>query len=309
MSASTESNDVLETNTDARDKFEIRLAWSTPTRQQDIINRTVEKAEKASAVVLFAYIEGTEGGDRKTLALTSNQDNLIAALGEQSLQKFVVVLNVGAPITMPWKNNVDAILQMWYPGQDGGKATANLLRGLANPSGKLPVTFAANETDIPTNSALQYPGVDGRQEYSEGIFVGYRWYDKYNKEPLFPFGHGLSYSSFTYSDLAITENKGNYDVAFTLTNTSDRKGVETPKLYLGKSTNTQVETEVQKLVDFKKVILESGESSKVRMTVDSKALSIWNTEKHAWDRLAGDRNIRVGSSSRDIHLSDSITVQ
>ncbi len=309
VEANTHSNSVLETSADAREKFEIRLAWSTPEFQQQVIDTAVEKAEKASAVVVFAYIEGTEGGDRKTLALPGYQDKLINALAEKKLDKLIVVLNVGAPITMPWEEEVDAILQMWYPGQEGGKATAALLYGKSNPSGKLPVTFPMNEIDIAANTPLQYPGVEGRQEYSEGIFVGYRWYDKENKEPLFPFGHGLSYSDFQYSNLSITENGENFDVSFTVKNISDHTGTETPQLYLGESSNSLIETEKQKLVDFKKVELTAGEQSTVSFTISSRALSVWNTEESEWDRLLGKRQLNVGSSSRDIRLSKDMDVR
>lgn len=307
--ASTDSNSVLETNADVRDKFEIRLAWSTPEHQQKTIADALEQAEKASAVVVFAYIEGTEGGDRKTLALPGYQDELITALAKQGLDKLIVVLNVGAPIAMPWKNEVDAILQMWYPGQEGGNATASLLYGHANPSGKLPVTFPASETEVATNAPLQYPGVDGFQEYSEGLYVGYRWYDKNNVEPLFPFGHGLSYSAFSYSDLVVTEKDGEFEVSISVRNTSGRGGAVTPQLYLGQSNSELVDTEVQKLVDFQKVYLASGEKSVINFTINSRALSIWNTANHAWERLAGERKLFVGSSSRDIRLSTSIAVE
>ncbi len=309
INASTDSNSVLETRADARDKFEIRLAWSTPEHQQKTIADAVAQAEKASAVVVFAYIEGTEGGDRKTLALPGYQDALIAALAEQNLDNLIVVLNVGAPIAMPWKNEVDAILQMWYPGQEGGKATASLLYGHANPSGKLPVTFPASETEVATNTPIQYPGVNGRQEYSEGLYVGYRWYDKNNVEPLFPFGHGLHYSTFSYSDLVITEKDGEFEVSVSLQNTSDRAGAETPQLYLGRSSNALVDTELQKLVDFQKVYLSPGEKSVVSFIIDSRALSVWNTDEHTWQRLIGERTIHVGASSRDIRLSENINVR
>ncbi len=139
--------------------------------------------------------------------------------------------------------------------------------------------------------------------------MGYRWYDKENKEPLFPFGHGLSYSDFQYSNLSITENGENFDVSFTVKNISDHTGTETPQLYLGESSNSLIETEKQKLVDFKKVELTAGEQSTVSFTISSRALSVWNTGDSEWDRLLGKRQLNVGSSSRDIRLSKDMDVR
>lgn len=309
VKASTDSNSVLETSADIRDKFEIRLAWSTPEIQQMNIAEAVKEAKKANAAVVFAYIEGTEGVDRNTLALPGYQNELISALAEQELNKLIVVLNVGAPITMPWENNVDAILQMWYPGQEGGKATASLLFGKDNPSGKLPVTFPNSDNENPTTSPLQYPGVDGRQEYSEGLYVGYRWFDKENINPLFAFGHGLSYSHFEYSDLIIKENENHFEVAVTVKNVSDKAGAETPQLYLGQSMQTDIDTEVQKLVDFDKIYLAPGAQSTIHMEIPPRALSYWNTDTKEWERITGERNVGVGSSSRDIRLNQTINIR
>ena len=309
IEANTQSRAVFQPTLTASQPFEIRLAWSTPEQQQAHIADAAAAAQNADAVVVFAYIEGTEGSDRKSLTLPGHQDELIAALAKTKPKNLIVVLNVGAPVTMPWKNDIDAILQMWYPGQEGGEATASLLFGQANPSGKLPVTFPKSDKEIPINTPLQYPGVDGRQDYSEGLYVGYRWYDQHDVEPLFPFGHGLSYSTFTYSELRVSKQADSFDVAFTVTNSSNRTGAEVAQLYLGNSDNTTVNTEQQKLVDFKKVTLNPGEQTMVRLTIDRQALSFWDVGNHTWSRLPGTRAVNVGSSSRDFRLTTAIKVE
>ena len=270
-----------------------------------MIAAAVSAASKAKTVVVFAHVEGSEGGDRTTLALPGYQDQLITALAEQTRARVVVVLSTGAPVTMPWADKVAAILQMWYPGQAGGEATARLLLGLDNPSGKLPVSFPRSEADTPANTALRYPGVDDHQEYSEGLLIGYRWYDANKIEPLFPFGHGLSYTHFDYSDFTISGNGNAVNVSFTVRNSGSRAGAEVAQLYLEPGDTGAVTTEVRKLVGFDKLVLAAGESRKLTIAVPARSFAYWNSDSHHWQMLPGRKVLAVGSSSRDLRLSGS----
>jgi beta-glucosidase len=196
---------------------------------------------------------------------------------------------------------------MWYPGQEGGDATADLLLGRSNPSGKLPVTFPARESDSPTAMPERYPGVNGQQSYSEGIFVGYRWYDAKDIAPLFPFGHGLSYTRFRYSGLAVRPAGDGYDVGFRMRNTGTRRGVEVAQLYLGAPAGSPVPMARQSLAGFQRVDLAPGEERAVTMHVGPPQLSYWATEQHGWVVAPGARTVKVGSSSRDVRLEGVLT--
>jgi beta-glucosidase len=287
--------------------LQVRLGWVTPSQRETTIKATVAAAAQASSVVLFAHVEGTEGGDRSSLALPGYQDRLIHEVAAAAQGKVIVVLNTGAPITMPWVNEVDAILQMWYPGQAGGEATAALLLGRENPSGKLPVTFPMREADLPTIDELRYPGIDHEQDYAEGLAVGYRWYDAQNIAPLFPFGHGLSYTSFAYSNLQVKPEGDNVDVSFTVTNSGARGGSEVPQVYLSHTGATEVETEKQKLVAFDKISLAPGESREVTASLPARRFAWWNEAIHGWQTLPGEKQLTVGASSRDLRLSANFT--
>ena len=281
---------------------QLRLAWLTPSQRQASIDAAVQSAAAANTAVVFAHVEGTEGGDHKTLALPGYQDALITALAQRTDANVVVVLNTGAPVTMPWIDEVAAVLQLWYPGQAGGEATSQLLMGLANPSGKLPVSFPRNEADIPVNEPLRYPGVDNKQEYSEGLLMGYRWYDARNIEPLFAFGHGLSYTTFDYSDLELERVGDEVNISFTLRNSGQRTGLEAAQVYLEQEGVEDVTTEVRKLVAFSKVTLTPGESRRLALTVPARSFDYWNTARHDWSQLPGAKVFHVGSSSRDLRL-------
>jgi beta-glucosidase len=181
---------------------------------------------------------------------------------------------------MPWKDQVASILEMWYPGQEGGWATGDVLLGRVNPSGRLPVTFPRRIEDAPPAG----------ETYTEGIAVGYRWYDQQKLEPLFPFGHGLSYTSFEYSNLVVAGQ----EVTFTLRNTGKTRGSEVPQLYLGPK---------RSLAAFRRVELAPGATCRITIHIDQRAFSYWSTEKHDWVQLEGSRPVYVGASSRDIRLS------
>jgi beta-glucosidase len=293
---------------EGNEPLQVRLAWVTPEARQANFEASVDAASRADAVVVFAYVEGTEGTDRNSLALPGYQDAFIQRIAKASKSNVIVVLNVGAPVFMPWIDEVDAVLLTWYPGQDGDRATASLLLGGSNPGGKLPVTFPARLADLPTNSPDQYPGVDGHEDYSEGIFVGYRWYDLKGLNPLFPFGHGLSYTRFGYSDLTSDFDGDELTVEFTLKNTGPVPGSEVPQVYLGPPANPHVKMEDRKLVAFDRIELRPGESRRVILSAPSRLASFWSTDAHHWQLATGTRRVFVGSSSRDIRLTGEVTV-
>jgi beta-glucosidase len=287
----------------------LRLAWVTPEHRQASIDEAVEAARAARVAVVFAYNEGTEGRDRTSLALPGDQDALIDAVASAREGRTIVVLNTGDPVLMPWLEKTDAVLQMWYPGQEGGGATAALLLGRASPGGKLPETFPRAETDLPTTKPEQYPGVETanglEQWYSEGIFVGYRWYDQQAVEPLFPFGHGLSYTRFEYSDLSVRPAGDGFDVSFEVRNAGRSKGAEVPQVYLGPPSGGLPKGHAvapQTLAGFARIELAPGEARRVSVHVGARELSYWSKDDRAWVVATGSRPISVGASSRDIRL-------
>jgi beta-glucosidase len=286
---------------------QIRLAWITPQQRQANLDAAVAAAKQAHTAVVFAYMEGTEGVDQPTLALPDEQDQLIEAVAAAN-PRTVVVLNSGYPVLMPWANDVRAILDMWYPGQEGGRATANVLDGTAVPGGKLPMTFPAHESDAPTaTSPLRYPGVNNQEYYSEGIYVGYRWYDQNNITPLFPFGFGLSYTTFGYDHLKTKPNGNTPRVQFTVTNTGSRTGTEVAQVYVGRLP-TSAPTPVKQLAGMARVTLRPGQSKRVTVELDPRSLAYWDATSQRWITPGGNVSVLVGSSSRDIRLSGEIRV-
>jgi beta-glucosidase len=234
------------------------------------------------------------------------QDSLIDAVTRAN-PRAVVVLNTGSVVTMPWIARNSAVLETWYPEQEGGEAIAALLLGESNPAGKLPVTFPRSLADVPTAPPARYPGVNGVSQYDEGTLVGYRWYDTRAVAPLFPFGHGLSYTTFSYSTLIIRPNGDGCDVAFKIRNTGARRGAEVAQIYVGAPTNPAVPMAAKQLVGFERVELDPGESRELVIHVDGRQLSYWSTSACRWEMSAGRRSVLVGSSSRDIRLRGTFT--
>ncbi|MFJ3803210.1 glycoside hydrolase family 3 C-terminal domain-containing protein [Streptomyces sp. NPDC090088] len=286
----------------------VRLSWVTPQAAQAARDQAVALARQVKTPVVFAYDDGTEGYDRKNLSLPADQDGLISAVADAN-PNTIVVLNTGSSITMPWLSKVKAVLDMYYPGENGAEATAGLLYGDVNPSGKLTQTFPASESATPVaGDPLRYPGVGDQENYSEGVYVGYRWYDKERAAPLFPFGYGLSYTSFAYRDLAVRQSHGALTVSFTLKNTGTRTGAEVAQVYVGASPATTAPQAVRALGGYQKVRLRPGESKTVRIRVDARQLKYWNTSSRAWVLGTGKRDVWVGSSSLTLPLHGSVGV-
>jgi beta-glucosidase len=320
----------------------VQLRWVSPDNQAQSINAAVAAARTARKVVVFAYDEGTEGRDRGTsdqalgLQLPGYQDALIQAVAAAN-HNTVVVLNTGDAVLMPWASSVNAILAMWYPGQMGGPATANVLVGKVDPGGKLPITFPADATHFPTydpnctdtsatGNCPIYPGVVGPSPFLpgattsfrtltamqvNGIDQGYRWYDQHKVKPLFPFGFGLSYTTFNYSNLhVVASGDGGIDVSFRLRNVGKVAGSDVPQVYLGPASGlpASIQQAVNKLAQFQRITLGPGATQDVTLHVTAQTLSSWSTDKQQWVRGTGHRSVSVGPSSRDLPLRTTITI-
>lgn len=292
-----------------RGPVQVRFAWVTPKQRTASVAAAARLARRVHTPVVFAF-NGSGGsvgggGDFSTLALPAHQDELIMAVARAN-PRTVVVLTTGCPATMPWRREVGTILHTGYVGQEGGWSTADLLTGRANPGGKATVTWPKKDTDHPTLDPAhpeRYYGVDGTVTYSEGIFTGYRGFDKAGIEPLFPFGHGLSYTEFGYRDLSVRRAGAGYEVSFTVANRGRRAGAEVPQVYVGPPRGAGVEMAVRTLAAFDRVELRAGESRRVGVRVAERQLSYWDTDRGHWVRPEGRRAVYVGSSSRDIRLT------
>lgn len=270
-------------------------------------DETKKLAAKVDAVILCMGFDSNsegEGADR-TFRLPGGQDTFVQQVANVN-KNVVVVLNAGGNVDMTrWIDQVPAILHAWFPGQEGGTALAQLLFGDFSPSGKLPVTFERRWEDNPTFHSYYPQKGDKHVEYSEGIFVGYRGYEIAGNQPLFPFGYGLSYTTFAYSDLKISPASGKSDaavaVSFKLKNTGAREGAEVAQIYVGDS-HAPVPRPPKELKGFAKVSLRPGETKQISILLDRRALSYYDTAKHDWNATTGEFGILVGSSSVDIKL-------
>ncbi len=269
----------------------------------DLLEEAVNKASAADFAILFvglsSDLEG-EGSDKAVMDLPTSQIQLIQAVAAVNPNTIVVIFS-GPQVGMSsWIDNVPAVMQAWYPGQECGNAVANILFGRENPSGKLPVTFIKQWQDSPCYS--NYPG----NVYTEGIFVGYRYYDHANVEPLFPFGYGLSYTTFAYSNLSIDTNSlaanGVFTVALEVENTGQTAGSEVVQLYIADIASS-VPRPPKELKSFKKIYLQPGEHKQVLFTLDKSALSYYDAANSRWYAEPGVFEVKVGSNSRDIRLS------
>jgi beta-glucosidase len=281
-------------------------AQDTPEARAKALQEAADAASKAdvAVVVVGRYFKNeAESFDVKTMDLPAGQDELIAAV-EKANPHTVVVLNTGDPVTMTkWIDTTRALLDMWYGGQEGGNALASILFGDANPSGKLPVSMPKKFEDSP--AAKNYPGQNLEVSYAEGIYVGYRYYDTKDVEPQFPFGFGLSYTTFEYSGLQVKPNKPAdeqpIEVSLHVRNTGKRAGAEVVELYVHDG-HSKIDRPAHELKGFSRVELKPGETKTVQMKLDRSAFSYWSPETKQWVAEPGAFEIQVGSSSRDIRL-------
>jgi beta-glucosidase len=281
----------------------LRLGWQPP--DPSMLDRAVAAARQSDVAVVFAAEQEGEGYDKLSLNLPGDEDQLIDAVASANART-IVVLHTSNPVSMPWIEKVSAVIEAWYPGQEAGTSIASVLFGDVNPSGKLPVTFPANELQGPGVKWTEYPG-DGRTvDFSEGVLVGYRFYDAKNQQPLFPFGHGLSYTTFGYSGLLIEGIGQQRTVKVRVTNTGTLAGAEVLQLYLGFP--PEAGEPPRQLKGFEKVSLKPGESKVVSMVLDKDAMSAWETATHQWRMYPGTYAVNVGSSSRDIRLKGSFVL-
>ena len=277
------------------------------------ITDAVRAARNADTAIVFIGRNGewdTEGSDLPSIDLPGRQNELVAAIANAN-PNTIVVLQTGGPVEMPWIGSVAALLQAWYPGQEAGNAIADVLVGAAEPSGRLPQTFPVRWADNPAHSQDHevYPGHEGKVRYEEGIFVGYRHYDRLGLTPLFPFGFGLGYTSFAVSDLTIAddefESEGNVMVGVTVTNTGARDGSAVVQLYVTDDASSDPRP-AKELKAFKKLALKAGESQQITLALDARAFAFYRPQAKHWLVEDGSFTLRVGLSSADLPLSGQV---
>jgi beta-glucosidase len=279
-------------------------------------------AKSADVAIVFAYQWESEGMDLSSLSLPEHQDELIESVAAANPHT-VVVLETGTAVTMPWADRVSGIVEAWYAGSCGADAVANILFGEVNPSAKLPMTFPRSESDLPHPTIVKPPkatldaahqgwrriaaGLPAFQvTYDEGLKVGYKWYDAENKPVLFPFGYGLSYTTYSYSGLKVTPGT-TPRVTFTVTNTGNRAGSEIAEVYA--SLPATASEPPKRLVGWSKVKLNGGESKEVTVDVNPKYLSIFNVEQNGWQLIQGEYTFMVGGSSQNLPLKETVNLK
>ncbi|MFN8470976.1 MAG: glycoside hydrolase family 3 C-terminal domain-containing protein [Anaerolineae bacterium] len=273
----------------------------------DAVAEAAKVAAKADVAIVFVGLTTeweTEGVDRENMELPNEQARLIEAVSAAN-PNTVVVINAGAPISMRWLGSVPAVLQTWYLGQETGNAVTDVLFGDVNPSGKLPTTFPVRLEDNP--AFINYPGENGKVLYGEGLFVGYRYYDKKDVTPLFPFGHGLSYTTFEYRNLHITPAGDGALVSVDVQNTGSRAGAEVVQVYVRDVASRLVRPD-KELKAFARVELAPGETKTVDFTLDQDALAYYDPSTKAWVVEPGEFEVLVGASSRDIRQTGTFTI-
>jgi beta-glucosidase len=264
-------------------------------------------AASSSVAIVFASLGESEGSDLSGIDLGSSADSLITAVAHANPHT-IVVLNTGSAVTMPWLSSVAGVLEAWYPGQQDGTAIAALLFGTANPSGHLPVTFPQSLSQVPASTTAEWPGQNGTVQYSEGIDVGYRWYDTKGLTPLFPFGYGLSYTSFSFSNLTVgtLPAGGAATVTARVTNTGSRAGADVAQLYVTDPASSGQPP--RQLEGFARVNLQPGASQTVTFKLTQQNLQYWNSASNAWAVSTGNYGIAVGDSDASLPLTGTLAV-
>ncbi|MDR3625754.1 MAG: glycoside hydrolase family 3 C-terminal domain-containing protein, partial [Ignavibacteriaceae bacterium] len=288
-----------------------KLLWR-PT-DEDLFKPAVEAAAKSDVALLFVGTADqfeAEGADRQDLVLPEDQDELINEVVKAN-KNTIVILTSGSPVLMnSWNDKVDGILETWFCGEEIGNAVADVIFGNYNPSGKLPITFPKRWEDC--SAYKTYKAQDNVSEYSDGIFVGYRYFDANNIEPLYPFGYGLSYTKFEYKDLKVKEsvkdNQPVFNISFDVKNTGKLTGAEVTQLYVG-AVDSKIERAPKELKAFKKVLIKAGETGKVEISIAKNAFAYYNVDKKEWTTDPGKYEILVGSSSRDIKLKETVEIK
>lgn len=292
--------------------LEVRLAWTTPAMAEASLKGAEKAAAEADVALVFAYHQSVN----ETMRLEAGQDTLIRRVAENN-QNTVAILNTGDPVEMPWRDQVKGILELWFSGQEGALAACDVLTGAVNPAGRLPVTFpkkledlAARDPEHPERYAA--PGRISEKDavhpntadFTEGLLNGYRWFDETGKEPLYPFGFGLSYTEFVYSDLQIERWENGWRVSCMIENTGTRDGEEVAQVYLGRPRQIPegVQTVPKTLVDFKRTPVKAGEKKKVTFMVEEAYAQYFDVETREYRSFEGGREIMIGASSKDIRL-------
>jgi beta-glucosidase len=289
---------------------QVRVSWVTPQQQIDNYRAAIEAAKQARTAVVFAWSR-----TRPVFGLPGDQDKLIRDVAAVN-PNTIVVLNVSQAVAMPWLSQVKAVLDMGWTGDLGGWATAKVLLGEANAGGRLPFTWPKRIEDTPANDPAfperSYKGVAGKTTFSEGILVGYRWFDRQKLAPEFPFGFGLSYTTFAYSGIktAITADSG-VGVSVTIKNTGTVAGDEVVQVYLDKQANPPAGVQFANdvLAGFERVSLQPGESKEVQIHVPRRQLEYWSTGQGKWIAVVGPRMLWAGGSSRDRRIEGRVVVK
>jgi len=281
-----------------------RLHYATGEDQ----TAAVDLAQSCQVAVVVVYDVESEGTDRTTLALPGNQDALVDAVAAAN-PNTIVVMETGSAVLMPWADKVPAILETWYPGALAGTSLVDLLSGGVDPSGKLPVTFPTSDSQMPDSTAATFPGTDGRTLYSDGIDVGYRWYETNGVTPAYSFGFGLSYTTFGFSNLRVSSSgDGHTTVVATITNTGSREGADIAQLYLGDPASTGEPP--RQLRGFDRVDLQPGQSTDVHFSLTPGDFATWDSAAAEWSVAGGSYTVWVGdgSATGDLPLESAVAV-
>ena len=279
-----------------------------PPEKENLLEEAIKTSREADAVILIVGTNSdweTEGNDRSELALPADQDKLIESVIKENANT-VVVINSGSPVSMPWINDSNAILQSWFGGQEYGNALADLIFGEINPSGKLPTTFPVQIEDTPAFD--YYPGENSQMNYEEKLLIGHRWYERKGKKPLFPFGFGLSFTKFSFSDLEVIKKDDlNINCKFRIKNFGEMDGHEVAQCYVA-FLKAEEDEPLKTLQSFKKVFIEKNKEIELEISLNKRNFSYWDVDKKDWMVKPGEYRIDIGSSSEKIELSEIIVL-
>jgi beta-glucosidase len=307
LSAGAHAIQVKITPDSSTAPVQLRLNWYTPEQRKADHKAAIAAARNAKVAVVFLWTRLSP-----VFGLPGEQNELVEEVAAVN-PNTIVVLNTSQPVALPWLGKVKAVLEMWWPGDEGGWATANLLLGKSSPAGRLPVTWAQRLEDYaatsPSHPERSKKGVNRKTTFSEGVDVGYRWFDRQKIEPLFPFGYGLSYTTFAYYGLRVEKaSDGGLAVQVTLRNTGKVGSDEVPQVYLGAPSDVPagVQFAVRILAAFDRVFVPAGESQTVTLHVSPRQLQYWSTAERKWATTVKQRTVSVGASSRDLRVETTL---